>query len=303
LCKNQNICFHSGDSKLLRFNEVLNNNFTGFADFFELVNNDTTHSVDLENWDLLYFDENNFLKLIVPLKNSEFRFIPPQEFRVFTDDKYSVYRQFPYFYPFRFAQINSIPDISISTGKWVLNHHIFGFQDELSLTELNKIFPNLQKGFSLEKMHPSLFSGDAHSWFPYFNLENKQNHHSNSHSIPPSGATPGKNNSYTEIHQPNSNNWVHLPQKVIELSSDNNVILPIEFNFPQAGYNMYAAVYNASGRQIYIAQIPNPLPASGSLFLNLSSKINFNGNYVIKFEANLNGNSTKRTIKRFTVFN
>ncbi len=302
LCKNQNIYFHSGDSKLLRFNEVLNNNFTGFADFFELVNNDTTHSVDLENWDLLYYDDNNFLKLIIPLKNSEFRFIPPNEFRVFTDDKYSVYRQFPHCYPFRFAQINSIPDISFSTGKWILNHHIYGFQDEISLTELNKIYPHLQKGFSLEKMHPSLFSGDAYSWFPYFNSENKQNPRTNL-SIPPSGATPGEINSHAEIHQLNSQNWVHLPQKVIKSQSDNNIILPIEFNFPQAGYYMNAAVYNASGRQIYVAEIPNPLPASGSLFLNLYSKIYFNGNYVIKFEANLYGKSTKRTIKRFTIFN
>ncbi len=302
LNKNQIIHFHSGDSKLLRFNEIMNHNFTGFADFFELVNNDSIHSVDLENWDLLYYDEYNLLKLIIPLKNQEFRFIPPKEFRVFTDDKYSVYRQFPFYYPFHFAQISSIPDINISTGKWVLNHHIDGIQDEIDLSALNKSFPSLTKGFSLEKMHPTLASSDPQSWFPYFESDSTFDFKSNSPStIPPSGATPGENNSHTKNPIINDE-WVFLPQKVIDSQTDNRAILPIEFHLPRAGYLLNAAIYNASGRQLKVLPISNPLPASGSLFLNLSPEIHFNGNYVIKFEAHLNGSITKRSIQRITAF-
>ncbi len=298
--ENKPIKFHNNDSKLLRFNEILSNNFTGFSDYFELVNIDSCISVDLENWDLLYYDENNILKHIVPLKNNNFRFIQPNQYKVFTDDRYSVYRQFPNSYPFNFAQINRFPDLSTSTGRWLLNHHIYGIQDEINMSELNKNFPNLVKGFSLEKMNPHLDSKFPQSWFPFFASNNSK---SNNPHIPISGGTPGEKNSNYKNSFLYSNSWLILLDKIIHVNSNQLLILPIEFHLPSEGYSLSGSIYNSSGRQICTLNLPDLIPQNGSLFVNLPEEIHFNGNYVVKFEATLHGFPTKRVIQRITVIN
>ncbi len=303
LLKNQPIILHRGDSKNLRFNEILSNNFTGFSDFIELVNIDTISSVDLENWDLLYYDENRILKNIIPLKNEYFRYIAPSECKVFTDDRYSVYRQFPQFYPFNIAQSMRFPDIPNTTGIWVLNHHIFGIQDEINMTQLNKEFPNVSKGFSLEKIHPLLSSNRAENWFPFFGDTYRSNSKNPNLSIPQSGASPGEMNSnYHEVQSLNSD-WLSLTNRILKFNHIEMLILPIEINLPVTGYSLSGAVYNSSGRQICTLELPQQLPQKASLFVNLPREIQFNGNYVIKFEATLLNHTTKRTIKRFTVLN
>ena len=303
LLKNQPIILHLGDSKNLQFNEILSNNFTGFSDFIELVNTDTMNCVDLENWDLLYYDENRILKNIIPLRNEYFRYIAPSECKVFTDDRYSVYRQFPQFYPFNIAQSLRFPDIPNTTGIWALNHHIFGIQDEINLNQLNKEFPDVSKGFSLEKIHPLLESNRAENWFPFFANPYSSNIKNPNLNIPPSGASPGEMNSnYNNVETLNAD-WLTVTNRILQFNHVQLLILPLEINLPVEGYALSGAVYNSSGRQICTLDLPQQLPQKASLFVNLPKEIQFNGNYVIKFEAILPNHPTKRIIKRFTVLN
>lgn len=303
LVNHQPIQLHFGDSKNLRFNEILSNNFTGFSDFIELVNNDTTNCVDLENWDLLYYDENRILKNIIPLRNANFRFIEPNKCKAFTDDRYSLYRQFPQFYPFNIAQSMRFPDIPTTTGTWALNHHIYGIQDEINMSILSKEFPNIAKGYSLEKIHPSFESNIAENWFPFFSDPFSSNNKNSNSSIPSSGATPGKMNSNYQPNESLHANWLTLTNRIVKINNFHLLILPIDIHLPLEGYSLSAALYNSSGRQICTLDLPKQLPQKASLFVNLPREIQFNGNYVIKFEATLPNHPTKRKTKRFTVVN
>lgn len=303
LVNHQTIQMHFGDSKKLRFNEILSNNFSGFSDFIELVNNDTSNCVDLENWDLLYYDENRMLKNIIPLKNAYFRYIEPNKCKVFTDDRYSLYRQFPQFYPFNFAQSMRFPDLATTTGTWALNHHIYGIQDEINMSILSKEFPNITKGFSLEKIHPLFESNIAENWFPFFSDPFSTNNKNLQSNIPTSGATPGEMNSNYQTNELQNANWLTLTNRIVQFNNYKLLILPIEINLPIEGYSLSAALYNSSGRQICALDLPKQLPQKASLFVNLPREIQFNGNYVIKFEATLPNYPTKRNTKRFTVLN
>jgi len=303
IVNNQPIKLHFGDSKYLRFNEILSNNFTGFSDFIELVNNDTSKCVDLENWDLLYYDENRILKNIIPLRNAYFRYIEPNKCKVFTDDRYSLYRQFPQFYPFNFAQSMRFPDIPTTTGTWALNHHIYGIQDEINMSILSEEFPNMTKGFSLEKIHPLFESNIAENWFPFFSDPFSTNNKNLQSNIPTSGATPGEMNSNYQTNENQNTHWLNLTNHIVQFNNSHLLILPLEINLPIEGYSLTAALFNSSGRQICTLDLPKQLPQKASLFVNLPREIQFNGNYVIKFEATLPNHPTKRKTKRFTVLN
>ncbi len=303
LLKNLDINLHTGDSKNLRFNEILSNNFTGFSDFIELVNTDTLRCIDLENWDLLYYDENRILKNIIPLKNEYFRFISPKKCKVFTDDRYSVYRQFPQFYPFNIAQSIRFPDVPNTTGTWALNHHLYGIQDEVNMNLLNQEFPDVAKGFSLEKIHPSFESNFVENWFPYFSDQPSITNKNPYSSIPNSGATPGELNSHHQNNESINTNWLTITNRIVRFNHFQLLILPIEISLPEEGYSLSAGVFNSSGRQICTLDLPKQLPQKASLFVNLPREIQSNGNYVIKFEAVLPYHPTKRITKRFTVMN
>jgi hypothetical protein len=195
------------------------------------------------------------------------------------------------------------PDIPTTTGTWALNHHIYGIQDEINMSILSEEFPNMTKGFSLEKIHPLFESNIAENWFPFFSDPFSTNNKKLQSNIPTSGATPGEMNSNYQTNENQNTHWLNLTNHIVQFNNSHLLILPLEINLPIEGYSLTAALFNGSGRQICTLDLPKQLPQKASLFVNLPREIQFNGNYVIKFEATLLNHPTKRKTKRFTVLN
>lgn len=239
------------------------------SDYVE-IHNSGKNAVKLEDLDLLIYDSDpSILKHIVPLVGASKKWLCPNELIVITENPYYLYQRFIESHTHLILKVPPFPNLSSSGGSVEIVNHRHGRLDRANFNRemhVNSAFHS----HSLEKRAPGLLSQFNQNWNSYLSLTN-----------PCSPAV---------WHKPVTNQPSKTPlfmERRRWLIGNQSLKIPLYFDFPNSGFQLYAYVYDGWGNPLGPIIQGHPFPQKGVYYIQLEDFpfMVHNGNFVIKFEA------------------
>jgi hypothetical protein len=238
------------------------------SDFIEVFNSGK-HAIALNDLDILIYDLNNRLQVIIPCFTSPRKWLMPGEFFVFTQNPYFIISQIDSINPNQIMALSTFPNLKSEGGSVEIVHHLYGRLDKAPFNRdmHSQTVTTLR---SLEKKALGLSSNNSQNWMSYLNL--------NQPSSPSFGTYPKL--------QPPSKKFIEIDRR-IWIINGLEPRLNLSFAFPNNGYYMNIYLFDAWGNPLGPIHTGLQMPQTGvyPLLLEEFPRIYQSGNYVLKFEA------------------
>lgn len=238
------------------------------SDFIEVYNGGK-HALALNDLDILIYDINNRLQLIVPCFTSPRKWIIPGEFFVFIQNPHFIISQIDSVNPNQIMALSTFPNLKSEGGSVEMVHHVYGRLDKAPFNrDMHTQTAPHQK--SLEKKALGLSSNNSQNWMSHLSFNQTS---SPTYMIYPSVLPPNK-----KFIQLDRRRWI-----INGLEPQLN----LSFSFPKEGYYMNIYLFDAWGNPLGPLHTGLQMPQTGvyPLLLEEFPRIYQSGNYVLKFEA------------------
>lgn len=275
------------DSLDLVINEVLFNPLTGSEDFVEIYNNSDKY-VNLQNCMLATLDADTVADNEIIISNA--LIIPPNSYRVLTEDTTDVKTNYPNSVPGTFIQMDQLPTYSNEEGSVVLLDalgnvlDLFNYDEDMHLAILDD-----EDGKTLERLDPNRATNDEGNW------------HTAAEQV--GWATPGAKNSQFLVSGVSGD--ITLTPALFSPDSDGiDDNLNIDYQLEEEGYVANITIYDAQGRQVRELKNNELLGTSGTFTwdgINDRGEKTRVGTYIVLFKAFNSASGNKVLFKKVCV--
>lgn len=275
------------DSLDLVINEVLFNPLTGSEDFVEIYNNSDKY-VNLQNCMLATLDADTVADNEIIISNA--LIIPPNSYRVLTEDTTDVKTNYPNSVPGTFIQMDQLPTYSNEEGSVVLLDalgnvlDLFNYDEDMHLAILDD-----EDGKTLERLDPNRATNDEGNW------------HTAAEQV--GWATPGAKNSQFLVSGVSGD--ITLTPALFSPDSDGiDDNLNIDYQLEEEGFIANITIYDAQGRQVRELKNNELLGTSGTFTwdgINDRGEKTRVGTYIVLFKAFNSASGNKVLFKKVCV--
>jgi len=275
------------DSLDLVINEVLFNPLTGSEDFVEIYNNSDKY-VNLQNCMLATLDADTVSDNEIIISNA--LIIPPNSYRVLTEDTTDVKTNYPNSVPGTFIQMDNLPTYSNEEGTVVLLDALGNVLDQFTYDhDMHISILDDEDGKTLERLDPNRATQDAGNW------------HTAAEQV--GWATPGAKNSQFLVSGVSGD--ITITPKLFSPDSDGiDDNLNIDYQLEEEGFVANITIYDAQGRQVRELKNNELLGTSGTFTwdgTNDKGEKTRVGSYIILFNAFNSSNGNKVVFKKVCV--
>jgi len=219
----------SADPQDIIINEILFNPRSGGLRFIEVYNNSSKY-INLKNWSLAGTTNQRVL-------SSTNIFMAPGSYFVITNDRETLYKEYPNARQETFIELSSMPRIPSDSGELSLLNSKSRIIDTLAYSEdYHSPLLTDPRGVSLERINASLPSNSRDNWFSASSTEYS--------------ATPGYANSQSRPLIPQSGEITIEPLAFAPESSTMANFATINYSFNNSGNTLNIRVIDANGNKV-----------------------------------------------------